>query len=56
MMKSDLMQKQCLRENKDKRRKDMEKRRERRDMIGQQYILKKLCIESVVSMCSIYVI
>ena len=43
-----------LRENKDKRRGDWREKRERRNMIGYQFILKKLSIGDVVSMSSIY--
>ena len=46
----------CLRENKDKRRGDWREKREKRNMIGYQFILKKLSIEDVISMNSIYMI
>ena len=53
MKKPDLMQ-ESLRENQNKRRGDWREKRERRKMIGQQFILKKPSIGDVVSISSVY--
>ena len=48
MKKPGLIQKKtCLRENQDKRRGDWREKREKRNMIGYQFILKILSIKPV---------
>ena len=42
----------CLRENQDQKREDWRGIRDRRHMIGYQFILKKLFIGDIVSMCT----